>query len=319
VNRSLPAFSMLLALAAPGFAQAPTLAIGNPAPALQVEAWLKGSPVPAFEKGKVYVVEFWATWCGPCRASIPHLTELQAKYPDLRVVGVNVFEKYNEETRAKVQAFVDAQGPKMSYTVAYDGKAGAMANAYMKAAQQPGIPTAFIVDRQGLVTFIGYPLTMDEPLAQVMKGTYTVAMGKALQDKEEAERLQEQKRMAPMNDFMGLMRKKDYTHAYEAARAILTGDLKDDPGVLNAIAWSLVDPKAPLPAPDLDLALKAGVHACEVTSYKEAGILDTLARVYFVRGDKAKAVDFESKAIALAPAAEAADMQVALKEYQAAK
>ncbi len=54
--------------------------IGDKAPAMSVEEWLKGEPVNTFESGKVYLVEFWGTWCSPCIANIPHLSEIQKKY-----------------------------------------------------------------------------------------------------------------------------------------------------------------------------------------------------------------------------------------------
>ena len=61
-------------------AQAGDLKLGDPAPMLKVSKFVKGSAVQRFQPGKLYVVEFWATWCGPCRVSIPHLTEMAKKY-----------------------------------------------------------------------------------------------------------------------------------------------------------------------------------------------------------------------------------------------
>jgi len=60
--------------------QPPTLNLGDPAPSLRVREWLKGKPVGQFEKGTVYVVEFWATWCTPCKAAMPRLSKLAGKY-----------------------------------------------------------------------------------------------------------------------------------------------------------------------------------------------------------------------------------------------
>src|SRR5437868_10688794 len=76
-----------------------TLKVGDPAPKLQVGKWVQGDPVKEFAKDKVYIVEFWATWCGPCRVSIPHLNEIHNKYKGkgLIVIGQDCWEQDEDE------------------------------------------------------------------------------------------------------------------------------------------------------------------------------------------------------------------------------
>jgi len=126
--------------------------------------------VTAFAQDKVYIVEFWATWCGPCVSSIPHLNELHQHLKDkgLVVVGQNVWEREQE----KVEPFVKMMGDKMTYRVAMDqlgeGEAaeGVMARTWMRAAGQNGIPTAFIVEKEGRIAWIGHPLSLKESLLE---------------------------------------------------------------------------------------------------------------------------------------------------------
>src|SRR5580765_805222 len=123
------------------------LKVGDPAPKLKPGKWVQGEPVKEFEKDKVYIVEFWATWCGPCRVSIPHLNDTHKKFKDkgVVVIGQDVWE----QEEGGVAPFVKKMGDKMTYRVALDDKStikeGAMAMTWMKAADQNGIPTAFIV------------------------------------------------------------------------------------------------------------------------------------------------------------------------------
>lgn len=85
-GRRLPALAALVALCCPAFAA--ELTIGSRAPALDIEHWVQRAgrgddfaPITTLEPGKVTVIEFWATWCPPCRASMPHLADLQKHLP----------------------------------------------------------------------------------------------------------------------------------------------------------------------------------------------------------------------------------------------
>ena len=66
----------------------PSLKVGDPAPALKATKWLQGTEVKSFEKGKIYIVEFWATWCGPCIVMMPHMSEMQEEYKDKSVTFI---------------------------------------------------------------------------------------------------------------------------------------------------------------------------------------------------------------------------------------
>jgi thiol-disulfide isomerase/thioredoxin len=146
----------------------PTLKVGDPAPKLQTGKWVQGDPVKSFAKGKAYIVEFWATWCPPCRASIPHLNEIYEKYKDqgLIVIGQNCSERDD----SGVAAFVKKMGDKMTYRVALDDKRsdpeGEMSKNWMEAAGQNGIPTAFVVNSKGIIAWIGHPMRLDDSVIQ---------------------------------------------------------------------------------------------------------------------------------------------------------
>src|ERR1700722_11724957 len=117
-KRILTAVAVVLSLSAARVLAEGGLSVGDPAPKLEVKEFVKGKEVTKFEKGKVYVVEFWATWCPPCKTSIPHLTELQKKNKNVTFIGVSVFER--DAAAAAVKPFVKEMGDKMDYLVAID-------------------------------------------------------------------------------------------------------------------------------------------------------------------------------------------------------
>jgi thiol-disulfide isomerase/thioredoxin len=144
----------------------PVMVSGNePAPALSVAKWMKGDPVTLEEgRGKnIYVVEFWATWCPPCRQSIPHLTELQKKYKASNVVIIGV-TKEDEQT---VAPFLAEMGDRMDYHVALDNGEQTQA-AFEAIAPIPGIPTAFIIDKEGKVVWSGHPMANLEDMLDLL-------------------------------------------------------------------------------------------------------------------------------------------------------
>jgi tetratricopeptide (TPR) repeat protein len=323
------------------------LGIGDAAPQIAISKWVKGDPVTSFDPEKVHVVEFWATWCGPCLASMPHIAALQTEYGD-KVTFIGVSDE-DEET---VSGFMDSKArgsdkpwsEVLTYTIALDNERQTNA-AYMHAAGQNGIPCAFIVGKTGNVEWIGHPAVIDEPLKQIVDGTWDSEKARVdfLAERElekEKERITPQLQAAvqsgnfekavalldevsakfPGNDqllntrLQFLIRGGMAEEANKAAAALIE-KANDSAPQLNQYAWMLAmgNPDATL---DLDLAQAAAERAVELSEEKDASILDTLARVLFKKGKIAEAIALQKKAVELAP--QEPQIQAALEEYEAA-
>lgn len=168
------------------------LRLGDPVPAY-TPTWLKGGPVPWLEPGRLYLVECWASWCGPCVGTIPHLDAMHRKYGErgLTVIGQNVWE----EDREAIRTFVEQQGDAMSYPVAVDD--GSFARQWLQAAGVNGIPHAFVV-RDGKLLWRCHPGELkDDDIERMLDGSFDVA---AALSASEAKAAMYQRAMAAMED-----------------------------------------------------------------------------------------------------------------------
>lgn len=185
-----------------GQQKAATLSVGDKAPAVKVRKWFKGEPVNSLENGKVYVVEFWATWCKPCIAGMPHLSELAAAYKDkVTVAGISIMERRGITLEA-LDSFVTKRGAEMAYTVGAEDR-NFMAANWLRASGERGIPCAYVIDQQGRIAWIGQPKQLDAVLPEVIAGKWDIV--KASADRKEYMRLQalDGEVIPQLNPFMG--------------------------------------------------------------------------------------------------------------------
>jgi thiol-disulfide isomerase/thioredoxin len=339
-HRSLTLSLLASTLFAPLPAQ--TLVAGQPAPALHVAKWVKGDPVAAFAKDRVYVVEFWATWCGPCIAGMPHLSEVQQKHAArLTVIGVTSEDESN--SLADVEAMVKAKGDTMAYTVAWDDEHKTHA-AWFSAAEQEGIPCCFVVDKQGTIAWIGHPQWLDMLLPDVLAGSYDPAAlaGKVTAVEKRLTRifvaaqvkpttaLEEAKVLLAEFPFLTdqvepglfslLLEGEGIQHAWALGeRMVIRAIASKDASTLNDVAWLIVDPAAERTERNFDLAMRAASKAVEFTGSKNPNILDTLARVHAWKGEFARALELQQQALALVAGDEetTAGLDAARREYEA--
>ena len=328
-----------------------TLTIGDPAPPVKVAKWLKGESVDGFEKGKVYVMEFWATWCLPCIAGMPHLSRLAQSYKGkVTISGISIFER-STTTPARIERFVDSMGDKMTYHVGIEeGKA--MGNQWVKAAGENGIPLAYIVDGRGRIAWIGLPKNLDEILPGVLDGNWNIDSAAASRKEDRRLTALDKDVIPRLNPFMGNPGKPD-SALIEIGKILeknpalkyypLTGHftfyslLKTDPrkalvfgkawlgasetpqwrDITDAITYNVE--KGNTQYPKEMYALCSDCFQAQLDNYPwsmdKPVTYDKIATLQMLAGDAARAADAEEKAIAFAKATPGFS-PAALKEFE---
>lgn len=361
----IPSFFLLASPVRILNAQSAGLTVGSKAPTLDIEHWIsdgggKFKPLKQFEPGKVYVVEFWATWCGPCKACMPHLAELQRKYAQQGVQIVSVsdedLETVNEFLKSNVPAGMlrsmqtKSESTDQSVEAASEGVVNEMTfqqltsayclttdpdqstyKDYMEASAEGGIPTSFLVGKQGLIEWIGHPMEIDQPLADLIADRWDrEAFLKSRQEKkyveeslEEVYRLLEaekydqalrnlddlikQTQASEMNMGLKMMKLElliqlDESKAVRQFKEITAG--LDSPETLNGIAWTIVElasnDQYQIGVELIDAAATATKKAIDL-SPKDGTILDTLAHLHYLKKDLDAAIEVQTRAVEFNP------------------
>ena len=337
--------SITTALVLMGLLTRPAVAlpqVGDVPPPLKITEWVRGDDVDLKRDAakKIHLIEFWATWCPPCKASVPLLTDYQKQYTkDLVIVGVTDAEPLRNSVK-EVRRFVKKQGANMEYTVAIDD-AGKTWNAWLNPAM--GIPYAFLINRDGRIVWQGSPLepSLAEILPAVIDGSYDVKSAKL--EAEVNRRLQALSLSLEMGQWGtvwdGLIDILKLDPANEVAidaltsiyakelrntrsfRKWVTGHIDAHSGNANsmsrlALALLRNDDYATR-APDL--ALRAAKSAYEASKKRDARAIAVYAQAVYQIGNLDMAITVQAEAVALASEGQRKNAQDILDYYKLCK
>lgn len=183
INKALVLLFISLAMASTIRAQ--SLEVGAELNRYPKVDWLRGEAIDKLDPNKTYIIECWATWCGPCKAAIPHMNDLYRKYGDRIVfVGQNIWEK----DKSTVDKFVESQGDNMAYPIAFGGgKDSEFSLKWMKEAGVNGIPATFVIQNNKLV-WLTNPMNITEDILELLLNkSFTIEKAKALDPRNKYE------------------------------------------------------------------------------------------------------------------------------------
>jgi thiol-disulfide isomerase/thioredoxin len=271
----------------------PTLMVGHQAPQLTVKQWLKGEPIERFDKNKVYLVEFWATWCGPCLNGMKHLSELQEKYgkDGLVVVGVIAEDKWGNDL-PNIDKTLKKHADKIGYRIALDKPTekgyqnvffGQTFWDFMGASQAQAIPVSYLVDRSGKITFIGLPSVSEEAIKEALAGTIdTESRAKTYAEYKASE--------GKLEVYFQLLKDGKEREAYTLARTLVEGPFRYEARMQWLIAEGIVDIFEKRTTRDLELAERCLTMALKSAGGTDVNMRGALACLHFHKGEKDSAI-----------------------------
>lgn len=155
------------------------LTVGNPAPKLMYKTWVQGKPIQNFEKGNIYVLDFWSTNCRGCVSVMPHLSMISQKLKNkVNFIGISVSEK----DATLVAPFVAGLGKKITYSIAVDD--GYMLNNFLRPLTNH-LPTTVIIGKDGLIEWVGSAFDLENILPKIIDDKWDIDIFKKQLSSEE--------------------------------------------------------------------------------------------------------------------------------------
>ena len=323
--RGIVASTALFAAAVPVSA---ALKVGDKAPPLTITDWVRGRPIDLATDGagRVVVLEFWATWCAPCIQLIPDTNEMYRRYKDKGLLLAAVTDSDRGQQLKAVQEFVNQQGKRMDYPVAYD-RSQRTSTAYVLGTGSFGIPHAVVIDKRGRIAWFGHPASpeMEQTVRDLLLDQHDPA--------KIAKRAALGARIEPLRrDFEFAAYRGDWKKCLSVTEAMLEIDQAN----LDAMRWTILiyleEMESPsglrtwaesfsrsrsdnaealsklglllLAMPNItdrqpDLAVQAA-HLARQAAPKTAETMQAVAQVYFQIGDVDAAIDIQRQGVSVA-------------------
>ena len=334
------------------------LKVGDKAPVLDVSDWItdgegKYPHVTEFESGKFYVVEFWATWCGPCIMMMPEIAKMQEKYDgkiqflsitDENIDEVMMFKESTDQNQTPFKEYMN------KYSVGVDPDGSTHVDFFGNAST--GIPASFVIGDTGEVELIDHPAAIGPVLDQIAAGTWDrekyyarikareaveVEVSEALENEDYAAALQaseklvefyeedEQLQLRFKRTLLALNVKGEQGQSF--FKETLDQFAKED-GAVAAMVWKLVEMKNERMAVDeenlkiAEEALRNEIEemplATDEDKMMKGATIDILAHLLFVSRRLDDAIETQEQAAELLDEKEITDFLTFLKDKKAA-
>jgi len=289
------------------------LSVGDSVPVLKIDKWLKGGGWP-LDKGKIYLIDMWATWCVPCIAGMPHLSMLQEKYKKngVEVIGITSEDKYGNKLE-NVLNFIQKKATAMNYNVAWvpssekEDEKGIWLHPWMQESGLGNLPTSFLIDRSGKIVYIGDPFTIDETLDNVANDHYDInILKKNYLEGMDADNM--------LSQFNNSLNQKNYDAAIKYGKKLLNDFTYVKPNAYLIIGHQVAQIEN-INEELLNIGYEAATRGVVLTKFESPGFLDVLASIYAVKRDYTSAVINEKLAVSLSEGSMKDEQSKRLEKY----